>query len=146
MQSDKNGTSSGEAVSEPTHDRRRALGRQGEDLAAAYLGQQGYEIIMRNWHTRSGELDIVARDGDWLVFVEVRTRRIGGGASVPALGSPEESVTPRKQIQLVTLADAYLFELPWGGLWRIDVIALELRADGSVARLNHLRDAVGGMA
>jgi len=146
MQTDKNGTRSGEAVSEPTHDRRRALGKQGEDLAAAYLGQQGYDIITRNWRTRSGELDIVARNGDWLVFVEVRTRRIGSGASVPALGSPEESVTPRKQLQLVALADAYLFEVPWAGLWRIDVIALELRADGSVARLNHLRDAVGGVA
>ena len=64
---------------------------------------------------------------------------------MPALGSPEESVTPRKQLQLVALADAYLFELPWVGVWRIDVIALELRPDGSVARLNHLRDAVGGV-
>jgi len=133
-------------VSEQTQDRRKALGRQGEDLAAAYLTQQGYEIITRNWRTRSGELDIVARDGDWLVFVEVRARRIGKGAAAPTLGSPEESVTPRKQLQLVALADAYLFELPWGGPWRIDVIALELRPDGSVARLNHLRDAVGGVA
>ncbi len=130
---------------EQTQDRRKALGRQGEDLAAAYLVQQGYDIITRNWRTRSGELDIVARDGDWLVFVEVRTRRIGSRASIPTLGSPEESVTPRKQLQLATLADAYLFELPWDGRWRIDVIALELRADGSVARLNHLRDAVGGV-
>jgi putative endonuclease len=130
---------------EQTHDRRKALGRQGEDLAAAYLVQQGYDIITRNWRTRSGELDIVARDEDWLVFVEVRTRRIRGGAAVPAFGSPEESVTPRKQLQLVALADAYLFELPWGGRWRIDVIALELRAGGSVARLNHFRDAVGGL-
>jgi putative endonuclease len=146
MQTDQSVSRSGEAVSEPTHDRRRALGRQGEDLAAVYLARQGCDIITRNWRTRSGELDIVARDGDWLVFVEVRTRRIGSGASVPALGSPEESVTPRKQLQLVALADAYLFELPWGGRWRIDVIALELRADGSVARLNHLRDAVGGAA
>jgi putative endonuclease len=133
-------------VSEQTQDRRKALGRQGEDLAAAYLTQQGYEIITRNWRTRSGELDIVARDGDWLVFVEVRVRRIGKGATAPTLGSPEESVTPRKQLKLVALADAYLFALPWGGRWRIDVIALELRADGSVARLNHLRDAVGGVA
>jgi putative endonuclease len=133
-------------VSEQTQDRRKALGRQGEDLAAAYLTQQGYEIITRNWRTRSGELDIVAREGDWLVFVEVRARRIGKGAAAPTLGSPEESVTPRKQLQLVSLADVYLFDLPWGGRWRIDVIALELRADGSVARLNHLRDAVGGVA
>ena len=91
-------------MSETTHDRRKALGGQGEDLAAAYLGQQGYDIITRNWRVRAGELDIVARDGDWLVFVEVRTRRIERGASVPALGSPEESVTPRKQLQLVALS------------------------------------------
>ena len=127
-------------------DRRKALGRQGEDLAAAYLVQQGYDIITRNWRTRSGELDIVAREGEWLVFVEVRARRTRGGASVPALGPPEESVTPRKQLQLVTMADAYLFEMQWDGFWRIDVIALELRGDGSVARMNHLRDAVGGIA
>jgi putative endonuclease len=133
-------------VSEPSHDRRKALGRQGEELAVAYLIRQGCDIITRNWRTRSGELDIVARDGDWLVFVEVRTRRIGSGVSVPRLGSPEESVTPRKQMQLVALADTYLFALPWDGRWRIDVIALELRADGSVARLNHLRDAIGGVA
>jgi len=132
-------------VSEQAQDRRKALGRQGEDLAAAYLARQGYDIIMRNWRIRSGELDIVAQDGDWLVFVEVRTRRIGKGAAGPMLGSPEESVTPRKQPQLVALADAYLFESSWGGPWRIDVVALELRADGSVARLNHLRDAVGGV-
>jgi putative endonuclease len=129
---------------EPTRDRRKDLGRLGEDLAAAYLARQGYDIITRNWRTRSGELDIVACEGEWLVFVEVRARRIGRGAAAPTLGSPEESVTPRKQLQLVTMADAYLFELPWAGPWRIDVIALELRADGSVARMNHLRDAVGG--
>jgi Holliday junction resolvase-like predicted endonuclease len=64
---------------------------------------------------------------------------------VPVLGIPEESVTPRKQLQLAAMVDAYLFELPWDGSWRIDVIALELRSDGSVARLNHLRDAVGGL-
>jgi len=106
--------------------------------------EQGYAIIVRNWRTRSGELDIVARDGDWLVFVEVRTRRTRGGALAPELGTPEESVTPRKQLRLAAMVDAYLFEMPWDGPWRIDVIALELRPDGSVARLNHLRDAVGG--
>jgi putative endonuclease len=136
----------GDDVPEQKQDRRKALGRQGEDLAAVYLAQQGYHIITRNWRTRSGELDIVAREGEWLVFVEVRTRRTRGGVSEPLLGSPEESVTPRKQLQLVTMADAYLFEMKWDGFWRIDVVALELRADGSVARMNHLRDAVGGIA
>ena len=124
---------------------RRALGQHGEELAAAHLAELGYDIVSRNWRTRTGELDIVARDGEWLVFVEVRARRTGRAAAVPMLGRPEESVTPRKQLQLVAMADAYLFEMPWSGALRIDVIALEIRPDGSVARLNHLRDAVGGV-
>jgi putative endonuclease len=126
-------------------DRRKALGQAGEEVAAVYLERQGHEIITRNWRTRSGELDIVTREDDWLVFVEVRTRRSSGTAAGPILGTPEESVTPRKQLQLIALADAYLFEMRWEGPWRIDVIALELRSDGSVTRLNHLRDAVGGV-
>ena len=125
---------------------RRALGQQGEEMAAAYLVELGYETVAHNWRTRAGELDIVARDGEWLVFVEVRARRTGRADPAPMLGRPEESVTPRKQLQLVAMADAYLFEMPWSGPWRIDVIALEIRPDGSVARLNHLQDAVGGMA
>jgi putative endonuclease len=122
---------------------RRSLGRHGEEIAAAYLTGLGYELIVRNWRTRAGELDIIARDGDWLVFVEVRARRAARGGRPPAMGSPEESVTPRKQMRLVAMSEAYLFELPWPGPWRIDVIALELWPDGNVARLNHLRDAVG---
>jgi putative endonuclease len=128
-----------------TANTRRALGRQGEEVAVAYLVKLGYDIVEHNWRTRSGELDIVARDGEWLVFVEVRARRTGRTAAAPMLGRPEESVTPRKQLQLVAMADAYLFEMPWNGPWRIDVIALEIQSDGSVARLNHLKDAVGGM-
>jgi putative endonuclease len=122
---------------------RQSLGRQGENIAAEYLEGLGHELVARNWRTRAGELDIVVRDGDWLVFVEVRTRRAAGGGRPPAMGSPEESVTPRKQMRLVAMSEAYLFELPWNGPWRIDVIALELWPDGSIARLNHLRDAVG---
>lgn len=127
-------------------DARVSLGRQGEAIAAQYLADRRYEIIARNWRTRSGELDIVARDGEWLVFVEVRTRRAGRRGAAPTAGLPEESVTPRKQLQLSALADEYLFQLPWDGPKRIDVIALELAADGSVQRLSHYRDAVGGQA
>jgi Holliday junction resolvase-like predicted endonuclease len=132
--------------------RRGRLGSRGEDLAVAYLARQGYALIARNWRTRAGELDIVAQDGEWLVFVEVRTRRRRGGMdegpvagdSTPTLGAPEESLTRHKQARLATMAETYLFESPWAGPWRIDVVALELWPDGSVARLNHLRDAVEG--
>ena len=131
----------------PRGDPRRALGSRGEDLAAQHLEAAGWQVVTRNWRpgrgNRHGEIDIVARDGRQLVFLEVRTRRLAPGADAPVLGHPEDSVTPRKQLQLAQLADAYLFEMPWDGPWRIDVIALELRADGAVARLAHFRDAVG---
>jgi putative endonuclease len=122
----------------PNSDPRRALGRTAEEQAAVYLEKQGYTILVRNWRTRHGEVDIVARDGIWLVFVEVRARR------GDVFGGPEESVTPRKQTRLAALADAYLAECGWDGPWRIDVLAFRYRTDGSLVALNHLRDAVGG--
>jgi len=126
--------------------RSNALGRAGEAAAAAYLEAAGYAVIARNWRLppRGGELDIVAHDGIWLVFVEVRSRRVSTDEAGPIAGTPEESITPAKQARLAKLAEAYLYEHPWAGPARIDVIALELAADGTVARLNHLRDAVGG--
>ncbi len=117
-------------------DHRRALGRSGEGLAAAYLQGLGFEIVGRNVRTRYGELDIVAREGKTLVFVEVRSRRDD------RLGSPEESVDARKQAKLVALAEAYLAELPEPpAACRIDVVVVEVRA-GVVRRLELIRDAV----
>jgi putative endonuclease len=120
----------------PERDGRRALGRRGEDLAAAYLAGLGFEILGRNVRTRYGELDIVARESETLVFVEVRSRR------GDRLGSPEESVDARKQAKLVALAEAYLAELPEPPpACRIDVVVVEIRA-GAVRRLELIRDAV----
>lgn len=122
---------------------RKRLGSLGESLACDYLAREGWQVIARNWRTRRGEIDIVARDGEWLVFVEVRTRRASASGGDPHLGRPEDSVTPRKQLQLAQMADAYLYQLPWTGRWRIDVIALEMTAADQVGRLAHYRDAVG---
>jgi putative endonuclease len=123
---------------------RKPLGRLGEELAVGHLQRLGWQIVARNWRTRRGEIDAIARDGDWLVFVEVRARRAGPEGGAPYLGRPEESVTPRKQLQLAHMAQAYLYEMPWRGPWRIDVVALELGKDDKVVRLAHFRDAVGG--
>lgn len=125
-------------------DHRKPLGKLGEDLAASHLESLGWQIVARNWRTRRGEIDIVARDRDWLVFVEVRTRRASRTGGDPFLGRPEDSVTPKKQLQLAHIAEAYLFAMPWSGLWRVDVIALEVGANGAIERLTHFRDAVGG--
>lgn len=81
---------------------RTALGRAGEDAAARHLSELGYRILARNLRFRFGELDIVAEENGWVVFVEVKTRTGGG------FGSAAEAVTPAKQRQLVRLAGAYL--------------------------------------
>ncbi|HFD39637.1 MAG TPA: YraN family protein [Anaerolineae bacterium] len=119
-------------------DDRRGLGRHGEDLAARYLTAQSYTILTRNWRCAHGELDLVARDGDCLVLVEVRTRR------GRALGTPEESITPAKQARLVDLAWAYVQEQDWVGEWRIDVVAIEMDRRGRLLRMEHYENAVTG--
>ncbi len=110
----------------------------GEELAARRLSAAGYEIVTRNWRCRAGELDLVARQGECLVLVEVRTRR------GKALGPPEESITPAKQARLITLAEAYVQAVDWPGDWRIDVVAVELDLGGRLLRVDHYENAVTG--
>jgi putative endonuclease len=81
---------------------RNELGSHGERIAASYLTSVGLRLLDRNWRCREGELDIVARDGDALVFCEVKTRR---GVE---FGHPVEAVTPTKQRRLRTLAHRWL--------------------------------------
>ena len=83
-------------------------------------------------------MDIVAEDGDCLVFVEVRTRR---GREY---GTPEESVTPAKQAKLVEVAQTYLQEHSWDGDWRIDVVAVEMTSGGKLLRVELIKNAVTG--
>ena len=120
------------------HDDRRGLGRRGEELAARHLTAKGYEIVARNWHCKAGELDLVAKDGDSLAFVEVRTRR---GRT---MGSPEESITPAKQTRLIALAEAYVQAHDWPGDWRIDVVAIEMDRRGRLLRTDHYENAITG--
>jgi putative endonuclease len=80
----------------------KALGKWGEDQAEIYLKRKGLQIIARNWRTAQGEIDLVARDGRTLVFVEVRTR------SGQSFGLPAESVDWRKRRKLREMALCYL--------------------------------------
>ena len=115
---------------------RQGLGRHGEDLAVRYLEGRGVEIVGRNVRTPEGELDIVARDGDELVFVEVKTRR-GDQAT-----APDTAVTAAKLARLEQLAEAYVAEHgPAGCPWRVDVIAVVVGRDGRVVRLDDLTGA-----
>jgi putative endonuclease len=98
--------------------RRQELGRWGEDLAADWLVRHGCEILDRNVRTPYGEIDLVARQGDLLLFVEVKTR------TNRTFGLPEESVTSRKQAHMLAAAEYYASQLA-AESWQIDVIAIE---------------------
>jgi len=100
-------------------DHRQSLGRRGEDLACAELEKRGYVIVDRRFRTRCGELDIVARDGGVLVFVEVKAR------SGSNFGTPFESVTWKKRQRLSQMAASYLFIRRLAGVaCRFDVVAV----------------------
>lgn len=116
---------------------RRALGDFGERLAVHHLEAKGYQIIERNYRRREGEIDIIARLGDLLAFVEVRCRR---GS---LMGTAIESLSRAKQRRLVALAEAYGREGD-GSLEkrRIDVIAVDLAPDGKFLSLSHVEGAV----
>jgi len=115
------------------------MGMWGEKVAAAYLAERGYEILERNVRNAEGELDIVAKQGDWIVFVEVKAR------GSQEFGSPEEALTVSKQDRLRKTAWAYLEEREClDALWRIDVVAIEGTQAGGVDRLEHYEYAVGG--
>lgn len=116
---------------------RKALGMWGEKIAGKYLQKNGYKIIETNFRCRQGEIDIIAIDREYLVFVEVRTRR---GIEY---GSPEESVTLAKKKKLISLAFAYLqnhSNLP--SSWRFDVIAIEADQAGKIIRLELIQNAI----
>jgi len=109
---------------------RRAQGDAAEERACRHLDRSGFAIVERKYRTKGGEIDIVARKGDVLVFVEVRSRE------VPGFGTPEESVTPEKRRRIVAAARRYLSGVPPSS-WRearFDVIAIEGSGDAAVLR------------
>lgn len=117
---------------------RKNLGDSGERVAALFLRQCGYEILERNYRTRVGELDLVARDRDGIVFVEVRTRRGN------AYGAPEETLTSKKRGKLVAMALHFLAANQEYAdcAWRIDLVAIELDRNGRIARMEVIKNAV----
>ena len=126
-------------MSERGGDYRVKLGRWGEQLAADYLERRGYEVIERNVHRREGEIDLVALRDETLVFVEVKLRNPG------PMGGAVEALTVTKQRRLRELAAAYAAQHPeLPADLRIDVIAIDLDADGDVGKVNHLESAIEG--
>ena len=116
---------------------RQEVGKLGEKLAQKFLKKKGYRILETDFRCRMGEIDIVAQQKDYLVFVEVRTK------SSLDFGTPEESITQSKKEKIINSALTYISthqNLP--PLWRIDVVAIEVDQKGKSKRIELIENAI----
>ena len=117
--------------------KRRDIGILGEKLARDFLEKRGYQILQTNYRCPEGEIDIVAGHKDFLVFIEVRTKKS------LEFGTPEESITPAKMEKLRAVAARYRQthdNLP--DSWRIDVVAIELDHRDRISRIEIIENAI----
>jgi putative endonuclease len=110
------------------------IGKWGEETAAEYLMQKGYEIIGRNVRTPYGEIDIIAKHVDTTIFVEVKSRTSN------KMGLPEESITPKKQEHMIACAEHYAAENEIDH-WQIDVISIEGKPKETL-KVTHFENAI----
>jgi putative endonuclease len=111
----------------------RLLGERGERAAARYLKRQGMRVLLRGYRTRLGEIDLIVRDGDILVFVEVKARR---------QGTPAEAVTPEKERRLTNVALHFLRKYDLlEQRSRFDIIAVVWPHDKKDPTIEHFRNA-----
>ena len=109
------------------------LGKLGEDLAVQYLTDKGYEILERNWRNIHKEIDIIAKEGDDLVIVEVKARQSD------EYGEPDIAVTKRKQRMLIAAANAYILRNNLDMSTRFDIVSIVFK-DGEPV-IEHIEDA-----
>jgi putative endonuclease len=109
------------------------LGKEGEELAVRFLKKQGFRIVGKNYRTPFGEIDIIAEDGEVLVFIEVKTR------SGDAFGSPFEAVDRKKRDKIRKVALCYMKKIRKEPQARFDVLSID--AEGGQKKIEHIRDA-----
>ncbi len=116
--------------------RRQAVGRRGEEAARVYLRRRGVRILAENFACAAGEIDLIGREGDTLLFIEVKAR------TSAAFGPPHLAVHRRKQRQIVRAAQWYLAERRMPEVpCRFDVLAVTFPAGGGAPRVDWVRDA-----
>jgi putative endonuclease len=132
----------------PKVDPRRVLGRLGEEFACTHFERLGYAILARNQRTRYGEIDVIAFNGQALVFVEVKSTRVkmrGDRATPPAPRDPLESLRGAQRARLKRLAAAWLRDpqhtRPRASEIRFDAVGVSLDAHDRLVRLEHLEAA-----
>jgi putative endonuclease len=116
--------------------RKQQIGHWGENLAAKYLAERGFEVLERNIRTAYGEIDLLARAGLLTVFIEVKTR------TSLTYGLPEEAITYKKRAHMLACAQAYIQSHPEiRGEWRVDVISI-YRCPGGEPEITYFENAL----
>jgi len=113
---------------------QQRVGRWGEQAAAEYLEKKGCQILERNFRAERGEVDIIARQDNVLIFVEVKAR------SSNRYGYPEYSVSPQKRRRLLSAAEKYVLAHPEFSAWRVDIIAVE--GESGEAKIVHFENVI----
>jgi putative endonuclease len=98
-------------------------GKEGEDMAARFLIEKGYEIVRRNYRYKQSEIDLIVKKDNWLIFVEVKLR------SSDAYGYPEDFVDYKKAKNVIDGAEQYPYENDWQGNVRYDIVSIRLLKD-----------------
>lgn len=119
------------------------IGRIGEKASARFLKKNGYKILEKNLHISHNEIDIIARDKQSLVFVEVKTRTLNSENDLP-FGTPAQAVNYAKQQRTIQAARSYIAAHPTALMIRFDVIEVFLDStDKKVSKINHITGAFG---
>ena len=111
------------------------IGRWGEEIAAEYLQKEGYILVDRNVRSPYGEIDLILKRDETIVFIEVKTR------TSSRYGYPEESITPRKQQHMFDSAEHYAQEKNLAH-WRIDAVSVEGKPDGEIPKITYFEDVL----
>jgi putative endonuclease len=98
-------------------------GKEGEDMAARFLKEKGYEIIQRNYRYKQSEIDLIVKKDNWLIFVEVKLR------SSDMYGYPEDFVDYKKAKNVIDGAEQYTYENDWQGNVRYDIVSIRVMRD-----------------
>ncbi len=114
--------------------KQQVTGKRGEDIAAEYLTKLGYTILERNWRIGKAEIDIIAKDAEILIFVEVKTR------SSAHFGSPEESISTYKENLIIDAAGRYMEQIGHDWEIRFDIISI-LFDNKNLPIISHYKDA-----
>ena len=108
-------------------------GNKGEQLAADFLIQKGFEIVRRNYRFRHSEIDLIVKKDNWLIFIEVKTR------SSTSYGQPETFVDRSKVKNIFAAAEEFIYSTDWHGHIRFDIVSVKL---GMPPEIMHFEDAI----